>query len=37
LKAALTAFLASGPTARITVLVVWSFWPIFQRPSIAIP
>eukprot|EP00972_Heterocapsa_arctica_P107983 15904559-Heterocapsa_arctica.AAC.1 len=37
LKAALTAFLASGPTARITVLLVWSFWPILPRPPLAIP
>eukprot|EP00972_Heterocapsa_arctica_P013495 1987496-Heterocapsa_arctica.AAC.1 len=28
LKADFTAFFASGPTARITVLVAWSFWPI---------
>ena len=32
LNAALTAFLASGPTARMTVLVVWSFWPICPQP-----
>eukprot|EP00972_Heterocapsa_arctica_P116340 16452377-Heterocapsa_arctica.AAC.2 len=32
LNAALTAFLASGPTARMMVLVVWRFWPIFPQP-----
>eukprot|EP00972_Heterocapsa_arctica_P035444 5215348-Heterocapsa_arctica.AAC.1 len=34
-KASLTDFLAPGPAARITVLVVCSFWPIFPRPSFA--
>eukprot|EP00972_Heterocapsa_arctica_P067845 10016847-Heterocapsa_arctica.AAC.1 len=37
LKACLTVFLASGPTARMTVLVVWSFCPICYNPYLAIP
>eukprot|EP00972_Heterocapsa_arctica_P011059 1619657-Heterocapsa_arctica.AAC.1 len=35
LKACLTVFLASGPAARMTVLVVWSFCPILSKPALA--
>eukprot|EP00972_Heterocapsa_arctica_P080560 11871466-Heterocapsa_arctica.AAC.1 len=35
LKACFTVFLASGPTARMTLLVAWSFCPIFSNPSLA--
>eukprot|EP00972_Heterocapsa_arctica_P089011 13127299-Heterocapsa_arctica.AAC.1 len=37
LKADFTVFFASGPTASMTILVVWSFWPICPNPSLAIP